>query len=107
MPSKPADTQPRSDWSQLQSVSSLRHLLDRAQRLSDASLALRAWLDQPWARHLRIANLRGDTIMLYSSNASALIPLRQQQGRILAFLSQQLGVTLSRLEAKVRPESTN
>jgi hypothetical protein len=107
MPSKPAAPQPRSDWSQLQSVSSLRHLLDRAQRLSEASLALRAWLDQPWARHLRIANLRGDTIMLYSSSASALIPLRQQQGPILRFLSQQLGVNLSRLEAKVRPESTN
>lgn len=107
MPSQPADTLPQSDWSQLQSISSLRGLLARAQRLSDASLALRAWLDEPWARHLRIANVRGDTVMLYVTSAAALVPLRQQQGKILQFLARQLDPNLQRLEAKVRPESIN
>lgn len=81
-------------------------LLERAQQLSDINRSLRDWCGEPWIRHIRIANLRGDTIVIYAASATALIPLRRQSRSLLAWLETRYRLGCTRIETKVRPPQT-
>ncbi len=78
-------------------------VLERARRLADINRALREWCDEPWVRQVRLANLRGDTVVLYSASASALVPLRHRSRSLLAWLNTRYHLTCTRIDAKVRP----
>lgn len=81
----------------------LRDLIERAERLAALDDALRRWTREPWFKSIRLANIRGDTVVLFASNAAALVPLRYRQQELLAFLREALNIPCSRLETKVRP----
>ena len=78
-------------------------LLARAQRLAQINRALRDWCDEPWVRHVRIANMRGDTVVAYVASAPALIPLRGHGPSLLAWLQKHHQCACTRIEMKVRP----
>jgi hypothetical protein len=78
-------------------------VLARAQQLASINRALRDWCDEPWIRHIRLANLRDHTVVIYAASASALIPLRQRSGDLLAWLEARFQLGCTRMEAKVRP----
>lgn len=79
------------------------NLLEVTQRLEALNSALRQWANEPWLDSIRVANLRGDTLVLFADSASALVPLRYRRDALLAFLRDRFGVTATRIEAKVRP----
>jgi hypothetical protein len=81
----------------------LHNLLQVTQRLEALNSALRQWADEPWLDAIRVANLRGDTLVLFADSASALVPLRYRREALLAFLRERYGLTATRIEAKVRP----
>ena len=81
----------------------LDNLFQVTQRLEALNQALRQWADEPWLDCIRVANLRGDTLVLFADSASALVPLRYRRDALLAFLRDHYGVTATRIEAKVRP----
>lgn len=81
----------------------LRQLLSRASLLATATRQLHAEIPSPWAHHLRIVNLRGTTLVIYSQSAAALIPLRAHQRQVLDVVGHCLGCRPSRIDAKVRP----
>jgi hypothetical protein len=78
-------------------------ILARAQLLADINRALRDWCNEPWIRHVRLANLRGDTVVVYVASAPALIPLRSRASDLLAWLEARFRLGCTRLETKVRP----
>lgn len=81
----------------------LRDLIERAERLTALDNALRQWTQEPWFQSIRLANIRGDTVVLFASNAAALVPLRYRQQELLSFLRDSLKLSCTRLETKVRP----
>ena len=81
----------------------LRDLIERAERLAALDDALRQWTQEPWFQSIRLANIRGDTVVLFASNAAALVPLRYRQQELLNFLRDSLKLSCTRLETKVRP----
>ncbi|SFF60947.1 hypothetical protein SAMN04488120_11224 [Fontimonas thermophila] len=98
----------RTDARNLQQILSqhpqtLGAVLERAQRLAEINQTLCDWCDEPWVRQLRIANVRGDTVVLYAASAAALIPLRQHRRSLLTWLRTRYRLTCSRIDAKVRP----
>ncbi len=86
-----------------QQRSALHDLVERAERISALNNALRQWTQEPWFQSIRLANIRGDTVVLFASNAAALVPLRYRQQDLLRFLSQVLKLECTKLETKVRP----
>ncbi|HZP11021.1 MAG TPA: DciA family protein [Nevskiaceae bacterium] len=81
----------------------LQGLLARASRLGDIQRELRAYLQQPWANALRVANLRGTTLVIHADQAAAATAFRHRHDEVLKALSQKLGLPLQRIELKVRP----
>jgi hypothetical protein len=81
----------------------LRQLLARADQLSRIQALLRELLDEPWADALRVANLRGTTLILHAENGAIATALRHRQQDLIARLSHRLGHRLDQLEIKVRP----
>lgn len=81
----------------------LGDLLQVTQRLEALNHAMRQWANEPWLDSIRVANLRGDTLVLFADNASALVPLRYRRDALLAFLRERHGVPATRIEARVRP----
>ncbi|WP_348819662.1 hypothetical protein [Fontimonas sp. SYSU GA230001] len=81
-------------------------VITRAQRLADINRSLRDWCDEPWVHQVRIANIRGDTAVLYASSAPALLRARQRQRALLAWLKTRHLLSCTRIEAKVRPPVT-
>ena len=77
--------------------------LERARLLSELGRALRSWSHEPWMSQIRIANIRGDTLVIYSASAAALIPLRHRSEALLLWLNDRYQLNCTRLEAKVRP----
>lgn len=86
-----------------QTPQALGGVLERARRLADINRALRDWCDEPWVHQIRIANVRGDTVVLYSASASALVPLRHHSRSLLAWLKTRYQLSCTRIETKVRP----
>ncbi|HEY0973103.1 MAG TPA: DciA family protein [Solimonas sp.] len=81
----------------------LTQTFERARRLSEISLALRDWSPEPWMSQIRVANIRGDTLVIYSASAAALVPLRHRSAALLSWLNDRYQLTCTRLDAKVRP----
>jgi hypothetical protein len=81
----------------------LQALFERAARLGAIQLELRAYLNQPWAKALRVVNLRGFTLAVHADHAGAATALRHRQEETIAALNQRLGLQLNRMELKVRP----
>jgi hypothetical protein len=81
----------------------LRQLLGRASLLAAATRQLHSEIPSPWARSLRIVNLRGSTLVVYAHTAAALIPLRRHQQDVLDIAGRCLGCRPDRIDAKVRP----
>ncbi|WP_428309866.1 DciA family protein [Hydrocarboniphaga sp.] len=85
-------------------ASPLRDLIDHAERISALDQALRQWTPEPWFQAIRLANIRGDTVVLFASNAAALVPLRYRQQALLSYLREHLRIPCTRLETKVKPD---
>ena len=82
-------------------------VLERAQQLADINRALRDWCDEPWVQQIRVANVRGDTVVLYSASAPALLRLRQHGRSLLAWLNNRYPLSCTRIESKVRPRAVD
>ncbi len=78
-------------------------VLARAQQLADVNRALRDWCNEPWIRHVRLANLRDGTVVIFVASAPALIPLRNRTSDLLAWLETRFRLGCTRLEMRVRP----
>lgn len=78
-------------------------LLQQVQRIEALDRALRQWTNDPWLSAIRIANLRGDTLILFSDSAAALTTLRYQHEGLTAFFRDRHGIAISRIEARVKP----
>jgi len=80
-------------------------LLQRVRRIEALDRALHEWSREPWLSAIRVANLRGDTLVVFSENAAAATTMRYRREDLLAFLRKRLGLEVARLETKVRPGS--
>lgn len=97
------DAKPLDRWLGHQ-TSSAGVLLARAQRLAEVNRALQTqWASEPWVQSLRVANIRGNTIVIYAQTATAMVPLRYRREALLAFLNQRFGLRCTDIDAKVRP----
>ncbi|MES0873855.1 hypothetical protein [Sinimarinibacterium thermocellulolyticum] len=77
--------------------------LARAEQIAGINRSLRDWRDAPWIRDVRIANLRGDTVVVYATSAAALVPLRGLAPSLLTWLQTRYQIACTRIETKVRP----
>lgn len=101
----PNDAKPLNNWLQ-QQPATVGRLLTRAQRLSQINCALKEqWADEPWIHLIRVANIRGSTVVIYVQTASAIIPLRYRREALLAFLKQRFELVCLEMDAKVKPLS--
>lgn len=98
-----SDAQPLDRW--LQGPSTLGRLLARGQQLQDLDRRLNRWLAEPWAAAVRIASLEGDTLIVFCDTAAALTQFRYRAPEAMAYLRQSCGLSLVRIEAKVRPKT--
>ena len=85
--------------------STVRSLLTRAAMLREVQQCLRRHFDAPWARQLRVANIRDATLVVYVDNAASLTRVRFLEARILGVVRDELRHTVLKLEAQVRPRS--
>jgi hypothetical protein len=99
------DPLPMRQWL-VQQPSSVRQLLDRANQLDQINRALQQWNDAPWLAHIRLANIRGSTLVFYSSSAATLVNLRHHQQALLDFVQRNFQLACTHIEAKVRPDSS-
>lgn len=97
------DGKPIGDWLR-QQPSELRGLLDRARLLADINRALPSWSAEPWVALIRVANVRGETLVIHARTAAALVPLRYRSTALLAWLNQRFRLGCTKTEAKVKPE---
>lgn len=104
MPPFPHDPLPLQQWLSHQ-PGELRVLLARAQQLADINKALQQWNSEPWLAQIHLANIRNDTLVIFSSSAAALVVLRNRQKALLDFINQRFHLTCTLIEAKVRPIS--
>jgi hypothetical protein len=77
--------------------------LSRVQRLAEINRSLPSWCAEPWVRQIRVANVRDQTVVVFSASAAALIPLRHRSGAFLLWLNDRYRLSCTRLDAKVRP----
>jgi hypothetical protein len=83
----------------------VRELLARAQRLTAINTELqKQWSSEPWVRSLRIANIRGNTVVIFSQTAASLVPLRYRKASLLGLLKEQFNLTCTEIDARVRPD---
>lgn len=80
-------------------------LLQRVRRIEALDRALHQWSSEPWLSAIRVANLRGDTLVVFSDNAAAATTMRYRREDLLTHLREQYGLKVGRLETKVRPGS--
>lgn len=81
----------------------VRSVLARARYLRGIQDAIREHLAAPWSHSVRVANLRGRTLILYTDNASALNQMRFRTDELLAFLQERFGTSFRQIEIKLRP----
>ena len=101
MSSKDAPTM--QDWLSRQN-SSVQDILRRGQTLATINQTLKQhWSDELWINQIRVANIRGTTLVVFVQTAAVQIPLRYRKQALLNFLQQQFGLTCTELEVKVVP----
>jgi hypothetical protein len=99
----PTDAEPLQRWLN-QQPQTVRELLARAQHLSAINRELqKQWASEPWVRSLRIANIRGNTVVIFAQTAATLIPLRYRKESLLNLLRERFQLTCTEIDAKVRP----
>jgi hypothetical protein len=89
----------------LQQAGDVETLLQRVRRIEALDRAVHQWSGDPWLSAIRVANLRGDTLVLFSDNAAAATTMRYRREDLMAYLRERHGLNVSRLETKVRPGS--
>lgn len=77
-------------------------LLDRVRRIEALDRALHQWSSEPWLQAIRVANLRGDTLVVFSDSAASLTTLRYQRDTLVTYLREHHGLPVSRIEARVK-----
>ncbi|QHS10254.1 hypothetical protein [Sinimarinibacterium sp. NLF-5-8] len=98
-------TQPR-DFGQIliQTPQSIGGLLARAQHISRLNQSLAAtWRDEPWIHHVRIANLRRNTVVIYVTSAAAMIPLRRHKAALLHWIQNVHRLPCTHIQISVCP----
>ena len=95
---------PIGDWLR-QQPAELRGVLDRARLLADINRALPSWSAEPWVKLIRVANIRGETLVIHAHCAAALVPLRHRGTALLTWLNQRFNLGCTKTEAKVKPEN--
>ncbi|WP_169577447.1 DciA family protein [Sinimarinibacterium sp. CAU 1509] len=86
---------------------SIGSLLRRAQTFADINRTLSEWCSEPWTDHVRLANVRDETAVLYATTAAALVQLRHRNRSLLAWLNDRHHLHCTRIEAKVLPPATD
>lgn len=86
----------------LQKPGDFESLLDRVRRIEALDRALHQWSSEPWLAAIRVANLRGETLVVFSDSAASLTTLRYQRENLLAYLRERHGLPVSRIEARVK-----
>lgn len=81
----------------------LRELFDKAEQIGSLDRVVHEWLREPWLESVRVANVRGETLVLFVSTGAALVPLRYRGPSLLEYLQRRLGTGFTKLEAKVKP----
>lgn len=89
----------------LQQPGDLDTLLQRVRRIEALDHVLHQWSGESWLSAIRVANLRGDTLVVFSDSAASATMLRYRREDLLTYLRGQHGLAISRLETKVRPGS--
>lgn len=81
----------------------VRALLERADWLHGIEATLHTGFDAPWAAGLRVANIRGGTLVLYADNAAAALRARLSTQNILKLVNQHHELRCAAVEIKTRP----
>jgi len=89
----------------LQQAGDVETLLQRVRRIETLDRALHQWASDPWLSAIRVANVRGDTLVVFSDNAAAATTMRYRREDLLTYLREQHGFGFGRLETKMRPGS--
>lgn len=101
---KPTDAEPLQNWLS-QQPQTVRELLARAQRLTAINNELqKQWSSEPWVSSIRIANIRGNTVVIFSQTAACLVPLRYRKASLLGLLKERFNLTCTEIDARVRPD---
>ena len=95
------DARKLSDW--LNNQSGLSKALSHADRLSRATSALRAFLNEPWSNAVRLAAIEGETVVIYCDHAAAATLLRFRSEALLAFVREHYSPACTDLQIKVQP----
>lgn len=85
----------------------LEALVKQAQTVQSINELVRRWHDQSWATSLRVANFRSGTLVIFADNAATLTTLRFKSDLLIEFLNKEHGLTVERIEAKVRPQASS
>ena len=88
-----------------QQPSTVQSLLRRAALLAEMQTQIRELLQSPWSSGISVANLRGDTLVLFAPNSASLTQLRFSAPQILEHIQENFGFPLRQLDARVKPES--
>lgn len=107
MPPFRPDPLPLQHWLLSQQPAGLRDTLNRAQLLAEIGRSLHVWSDEPWLAQIQCANFREGTLVMFSSSAAALVPLRHRQKSLLDFVNQRFGLALTQVELKCRPDAAS
>lgn len=78
-------------------------LLELVHQISAIDEALSQWLGDPTQTTVRVANLRDETLVLFSNNAAATTRLRYERESLLTHLREQHGFEVRHLEIRVKP----
>lgn len=101
---KPTDAEPLQNWLS-QQPQTVRDLLSRAQRLTAINNELQSqWSSEPWVQSIRIANIRGNTVVIFAQTAASLVPLRYRKASLLGLLKERFNLTCTEIDARVRPD---
>ncbi|RKZ95447.1 MAG: hypothetical protein DRQ40_03615 [Gammaproteobacteria bacterium] len=95
--------QPERIDSVCQQNSSLYKLSQRARFLAELNHILQQTLPTQFSAHCRLANIKDETLIIHTDNASYASLIRFQAPVLCKTLSTELNITIRNLEVKVRP----
>lgn len=79
-------------------------ILSRGRILVSINQSLKAhWAHEAWIDQIRVANIRGTTLVVFAQTAAALIPLRYKKQALFNFIQQEFDLPCTELDAKVVP----
>ena len=91
------------DWLNNQELKT-REVLNRGRILASINQVLKdQWIQEIWIDQIRIANIRGTTLVVFVQSAAVLIPLRYKKQSLLDFVNREFELNCTELDAKVVP----